>query len=73
MPGFTTRTLKAPPAPDPEAVTKAAEQIDIARRALLKAAHHLDDSPTRSLHIEALELKDRGDNLSIRLTEFAGE
>jgi len=73
MPGFTTRTLKEAPSPDTEAVTKAAEQIEVARQALLKAAHHLDDTPTRRLHMDVLEQKERADKISIRLTEFAGE
>lgn len=71
--GFTTRTFEETPAPDTEAITKAAEQIDIARQALLKAAHHLDHSPTRYLRVGALGLKDRADSLSIRLTEFADD
>lgn len=70
---FTTRTLKATPAPDPEAVTAAAEQFEIVRQALLKAARHLDASSTRRLHIETSELKDRADQLSVKLTEFAGD
>jgi hypothetical protein len=67
---ITTRTLKATPTPALEAVTGAGEQLEIARQALLKAAHHLDDSATRCLHEDALELKDRANGLSIRLTEF---
>jgi hypothetical protein len=71
--GFTTRTLKEAPPPDIKAVGKAAEQIEIARRALLKAAHHLDASSTRHLHRDVLEQKELADRTSIRLTEFAGE
>lgn len=69
---FTTRTLQETPSPDTEAITKAAEQLEIARQALLRAAHYLDDSPTRRLHLDVLNQKGLADKVSIRLTEFAG-
>lgn len=61
MPGFTTRTLQQAEAP---------EQAEIARQALLKMAHHLDDSATRHLHRKGLLAKASVDELSIELTEF---
>jgi hypothetical protein len=72
MSGFTTRDFKAAEAPDPTAVAAAGEQLEIARQALLKAGHHLDASPTRRLHKNTLDAKDRVNGLSIRLTEFVG-
>ena len=70
MSGITTRTFKAPETPDPKAVAAAGEQLEIARQALLKAAHHLDVSPTRRLHRDTLYAKELVDHLSISLTEW---
>jgi hypothetical protein len=67
---FTVKDLKATPDPDPKAVADAAQQIDIARQALLKAASHLDDSTTRHMHRDTLLAKDKVDRLLVGLTEW---
>jgi hypothetical protein len=67
---FTVKDLKVIPDPDPKAVAAAAQQIDLARQALLKAASHLDDSTTRHMHRDTLLVKDRVDSLLIGLTEW---
>lgn len=69
---FTTRSLKATPTPEPEAVTEAARELEEIRQRYLKLLHHLDSSETRGLHNEALAQKESADKLSVRLTEFVG-
>ncbi len=61
---------KAAEAPEPDAIKAAAEQLAIAHQALLTASRHLDSSPTRRLHIEATELRDRTGQISASLTEW---
>lgn len=56
-------------APDPEKVTAAGSELLEARRCLLRAAHHLDDSPTRELNTEVHDLRDNLDYLMVKLAE----
>ena len=70
---FTTRTLKQADAPEPERIVAAAEQLEIARQALIKAARHLDASPTRHQHRIALLAKEPVDQLSVALTDWGSE
>lgn len=70
---YTTRSLKHPKPPEQERIVAAAEQAEIARAALLKMAHHLDDSATRHLHRDVLLVKDRVDGLRVALTDWFSE
>jgi hypothetical protein len=58
--------------PDPEKVNAAGQELLEAKRCLLKAAHYLDDSPTRMLNAEVAEIGDLVDHSMVKLTEWGG-